>query len=94
MRLPKRHREELAPEQRRQGFAGVASGVLWAFALGFAMGAVQVARALWSHKVWTNYRGEVISQTTMRYELAFFIVGAIICGLVAWQWYRIWRRQL
>jgi hypothetical protein len=94
MKLPKRPRADLSPEPRRQGIAGIASGLLWAFALGFAMAAVQVARALWSHKVWTNYRGEVISATTMRYELVFFIVGAIICGLVAWQWYRIWRRQL
>ena len=94
MRVPKRLREDRPREQRRQRFAGTAAGLLWVFALGFAMGAVQVARALWSHKVWSNFRGEVISPTTMRHELVFFIAGAVICGLVAWQWYRIWRRQL
>ena len=93
MRLPKRLREDLRPEQRRGGFARLAGGLLWAFALGFAVGAVQVARALWSQKVWMNYRGEVISHTTMRGELVFFIVGAILCALLAWRWHRIWRRR-
>jgi hypothetical protein len=93
MRLPKLLREELPPEQRRQGFARIASGLLWAFALGFVLGAVQVGRALWSHKVWTNYRGDVISLRTMRVELIFFIFGAVFCALLAWQWHRIWRRR-
>ncbi len=93
MRLPKRVREDQPVVQRRQGFARIASGLLWAFALGFTVGAVQVGRALWSHKVWMNYRGDLISQTTMRRELIFFILGDILCALLAWHWHRIWRRR-
>jgi len=92
MTLARRHREERPPEQRRQVFARAASGLLWAFALGFVLGAVQVGKALWSRKVWMNYRGDMISQTAMRWELVFFILGAIVCALLAWQWRRI-RRQ-
>jgi hypothetical protein len=84
---------QVSRQQRRRGFARIASGLLWAFALGLAVAAVQVARALWSHKIWMNYRGDVLSQTTMRWELAFFVVGAILCVLLAWHWHRIWRRR-
>jgi hypothetical protein len=93
MRLPKRLREERPPERRRRGFARIASGLLWAFTLGFVLGAVQIGKALWSHKVWMNYRGDVISQAAMRGELVFFIFGAIFCALLAGHWHRIRRRQ-
>jgi hypothetical protein len=93
MSLLKRPREDLPPEQRRQGYARIASGLLWAFTLGFVFGAVQAGKALWSHKVWMNYRGDVISRTAMRAELVFFIFGAIVCALLARHWHRIWRRQ-
>lgn len=89
--LPKPRRENLPPERRRQGFARIAGGLMWAFALGFALGAVQVGKAMWSHKIWLNYRGEVISQTTLRRELIFFIFGGIFCALLAWHWHRTWR---
>jgi hypothetical protein len=79
-------------EPRREGFARVVSGVLWAFTLAFVVAAVQVGRALWSHKVWMNYRGDVVSLTAMRGELIFFSVGAIFCALLAWHWHRRWRR--
>jgi hypothetical protein len=93
MGLPKRVREDQPLEQRPQGFARIAGGLLWAFALGLIVGAVQVGRALWSRKVWMNYRGDLISQTTMRRELIFFILGTILCALLAWHWHRIWRRR-
>jgi membrane protease YdiL (CAAX protease family) len=80
-------------EPRRQGFARIASGLLWAFALGFVLAAVQVGRALWSQKVWMNFRGDVVSQAAMRGELIFFALGAIFCALLAWYWHRTWRRQ-
>lgn len=76
----------------RPGFAGIASVILWAIALGFAAGAAQVARALWSGKVWMNYRGEFISTTEMRHELILLIAVTIVCALLAWYWYRRWRR--
>lgn len=77
---------------RRRGFARLVSGLLWAFTLAFVVAAVQVGRALWSHKVWMNYRGDVVSQTAMRGEMIFFSLGAIFCALLAWHWHRIWRR--
>ena len=76
-----------------RGLARIVSGLLWAFTLGFVLGAVQVARALWSHKIWMNYRGSVVSQATMRGELFFFSLAAVVCGLLAWHWHRTWRRQ-
>jgi hypothetical protein len=93
MKLPKPPGEGLQPERQRQGFARMVGGLMWAFALGFVLGAVQVGKALWSHKVWMNYRGEVISRTTMRWELVFFLIGAIFCALLAWHWHRMWRSR-
>ena len=77
----------------RPGFARVASAVLWALTLGFVLGAAQVARALWSGKVWMNYRGEVIAAAEMHRELAFFALAAVVCCLLAWYWHRSWRRR-
>ena len=81
-------------EERRRRFARVVSVVLWLFALGSALGAVQVGRALWSGKVWVNYRGEIITATEMWRELVFFAVVAIVCAPLAWYWQRFWRRPL
>jgi len=81
-------------EQRQRNFAQVASALLWVFAIGFAVGAVQVGRAIWSHRVWINYRGELISQAAMRRELVFMLLAAIVCSLLAWYWRRVWRRRL
>jgi len=55
---------------------------------------VQVGRALWSGKVWVNYRGEIITATEMWRELVFFAVVAIVCAPLAWYWQRFWRRPL
>ena len=82
-----------ATEPPGRGFARLASGLLWALTLGFILAALQVGRALWSHKVWMNYRGNVVSQATMHRELVFFSLGAIFCALLAWHWHRTWRRQ-
>lgn len=82
-----------ATEPPGRGFARIAGGLLWALTLGFVLGAVQVGRALWSHKVWMNYRGNVVSQATMRGELIFFSLAAVFCALLAWHWHRTRRRQ-
>jgi hypothetical protein len=85
--------DDPTPAPRHQGVARLASGLLWAFTLAFGVAAVQVGRALWSHKVWMNYRGDVVSLTAMRGEMIFFSLGAIFCALLAWHWHRIWRRS-
>jgi hypothetical protein len=90
---PKPGPESPPPEQRGQGFARIAGGLMWAFALGFLLGAVQVGKAMWSHKAWMNYRGEVISQTTLRWEFIFFFFGSVFCALLAWHWHRTWRSR-
>jgi len=90
---PKQDRRDLPSEERPQGFPRVLSGLLWALALAFVFGAVQVGRALLSHRVWVTFRGEVVSQTAMRRELIFFVLAAIACSLLAWHWHRIWRRR-
>ena len=77
----------------RSGFARVASAVLWALFIAFLLGAAQVGRALWSQKVWMNYRGEVITSAEMWRELTFFVLAAIGCALLAWYWQRLWRRR-
>jgi len=81
------------PPAQRDGFARVASAVLWALTLGFVLGAAQVARALWSGRVWMNYRGELITAAEMHRELAFFALAAVVCCLLAWYWHRSWRRR-
>ena len=81
------------PAPRGQVFACVVSAVLWALTLGFVLGAAQVARALWSGRVWMTYRGEVITAAEMRLQLGFFALAAVVCCLLAWYWHRSWRRQ-
>lgn len=79
---------DLPPEERRGSFARIVTAVLWVFTAGFALGAVQVGRALWSRKVWVDYRGEVVSAAAMWRELAIFASLAIVCALLAWYWRR------
>ena len=79
------------PAPRGQAFARIASAVLWALTLGFVLGAAQVARALWSGRVWMTYRGEVITAAEMRLQLGFFVLAALVCCLLAWYWHRSWR---
>jgi len=76
----------------RPSFARIASAVLWALTIAFLIGAAQVCRALWSNRVWMNYRGEVLAQSELRRELVFFVLAAIVCALLALYWHRIWRR--
>jgi hypothetical protein len=80
------------PGQRPPVFSRIASAVLWAFTIGFALGAAQVGKALWSGKVWANYRGDVVSRTEMWRELIFFVLAAVACSALAWHWHRLWRR--
>jgi hypothetical protein len=94
MGLRKRLREDLSLEERRRGFARIVTVVLWLFAIGSTLAAVQVGRALWSGKVWVNFRGHVISAAEMWRELVFFLVVAIVCAPLAWYWSRFWRRRL
>ncbi|HYM29068.1 MAG TPA: hypothetical protein VET66_13035 [Steroidobacteraceae bacterium] len=74
-------------------FARLVSGILWALTIAFLLGAAQVARAMWSGKVWMNYRGEVISVAEMHRELVFYGLAALVCGLLAWFWHGNWRRR-
>jgi hypothetical protein len=83
---------DLTPEERPGSFARIVTAVLWVFTVGFALGAVQVGRALWSRKVWVDYRGEVVSAAAMWRELAIFASLAIVCALLAWYWRRNSRR--
>jgi hypothetical protein len=94
MGLAKYRREDLPLEERRRGFARIVSVVLWVFTVGATLGAVQVARALRSGRVWVNFRGHAISAAEMWHELVFFAVVAIVCAPLAWYWGRVWRRRL
>jgi hypothetical protein len=94
MGLRKHLREDLPLDERRQRFAPIVTVVLWLFTIGATLGAVQVARALWSGKVWVNVRGHVITAAEMWRELVFFVVVAIVCAPLAWYWGRFWRRRL
>ena len=94
MGLRKRLSEDVPPEERRRGFARIVTVVLWLFTIGATLGAVQVGRALWSGRVWVNYRGEVITAPEMWRELVFFALVALVCAPLAWYWQRFWRRRL
>lgn len=78
--------------QRPPTFSRIASVVLWAFTIGFALGAAQVGKALWSGKVWANYRGDIVTRAEMWRELIFFALAAVACSALAWYWQRLWRR--
>lgn len=77
-----------AQESRRRRFAQIASFLFWFFAVCFGLAALQVAVALRSNRVWTTYRGEPVSIASMRHELAFLLVAALLCALSAWHWHR------
>jgi asparagine N-glycosylation enzyme membrane subunit Stt3 len=80
------------PSQRPPTFSRIASVVLWAFTIGFALGAAQVGKALWSGKVWANYRGDIVTRAEMWRDLIFFVLAALACSALAWHWRRLWRR--
>jgi uncharacterized membrane protein YidH (DUF202 family) len=84
---------DLPPEAQGRRFARIVRVVLWVFTAGFALGALQVGRALWSRKVWVDYRGQIVSAAEMWRELAVFALLAIVCALMAWYWHRYWRRR-
>lgn len=93
MSLFKRRRETRAsPEERARGLARVAGVILGLFAVVFVLGALQVFGALRSGKVWTNFRGEVVSTPQMHRELVLLAIGALICAALAWRCRRFWRR--
>jgi len=73
-------------------FSRIASAVLWAFTIAFALGAAQVGKALLSGKTWANYRGDIVTRAEMWRELIFFALAAVACSALAWHWHRLWRR--
>jgi hypothetical protein len=92
-RLFKRPRDSSAPpEERARGFARLAGVVLGLFAVVFVVGALQVLGALHSGKVWTDFRGEVVSRTEMHHELILLAVGAVVSAALSWRFRRFWRR--
>jgi hypothetical protein len=93
MSLFKRERDKSAsPEERSRGFARVAGIILGFFAVAFLLGALQVFGALHSGKVWTNFRGEVVSRTEMQHELILLAIGVLVCAALSWRCRRFWRR--
>ena len=90
--MQKDRRDDTPLEQRQRSFARIATGILWAFTIGFAVCAVQAGRALRTDKVWTNYRGEIVSAAEMRNSFIFFLVGTVVCFLLAFYWRRVGRR--
>jgi hypothetical protein len=93
MRLFRRRRDtSQSPEERARGFARVAGVVLGLFAVLFVVGAAQVVAALHSGKLWTNFRGELVSRTEMRHELILLGVGALVCAVLSWRCRQFWRR--
>ena len=79
-------------QEQGRGFARLAALFLWLFAAGFALGAVQVWRALHSGKAWGNYRGELIGHQEMLHTFIFMVVAAALCTLLALRWQRFLRR--
>jgi len=80
------------PRQRAGTLARIAGYLMWLFAAGFVIGAVQVWVALRSGKAWANFRGELIGHDDMVHTLGFMIVGAAALSLLAWRWQRALRR--
>jgi hypothetical protein len=88
----RRPHTDAAPEERARSFARVAGVILGVFAVVFLLGALQVLGALHSGKVWSNFRGEVISRTEMHHELLLLVIGALACAALSWRCRRFWRR--
>jgi uncharacterized membrane protein len=74
---------------RHPRFARVAQVLFWLFAVCFGLGALQVAVALRSNRVWADYQGHAVSLASMRHELLFLIVAAVLSALGAWHWHRV-----
>jgi hypothetical protein len=92
MRLFKRRPHTAAsPEERARSFARVAGVILGLFAVLFLVGALQVLGALHSGKVWSNFRGDVITRSQMHRELIMLAVGAVLCAVLSWRCRRFWR---
>ncbi|MGC1729402.1 MAG: hypothetical protein WA747_08460 [Steroidobacteraceae bacterium] len=66
--------------------------ILGFFAVVFVLGALQVLGALHSGKVWSDFRGAVVSRTAMYRELIVLAVGALVCAALSWRCRRFWRR--
>jgi hypothetical protein len=79
-------------EEQRRSFARVVAVLLWLFAAAFALGAVQVWRALHSGKTWANYRGQLIGHQDMLHTFIFMVVATALCILLALRWQRFLRR--
>jgi hypothetical protein len=77
-----------AEELRRRRFAHIASILFWLFAVCFGVAALQVSVALRSNLVWVDYRGQAVPLTSMRHELVFLILAALLSALSAWHWHR------
>jgi F0F1-type ATP synthase membrane subunit c/vacuolar-type H+-ATPase subunit K len=93
MGLFRHSRGDLPLEERRRGFVRVAGFVAALLAVGFALCAAQVWRALHSGRVWADYHGAIVTQSEMRNQFVFFVVGAVLSS-VAWFWLRSRRRRL
>jgi hypothetical protein len=78
-----------AEEPRRRRFARIAQVLFWLFAACFGLGALQVSVALRSNRVWADYQGHAVSLASMRHELMFLSVAAVLCALAAWHWHRV-----
>jgi hypothetical protein len=90
--LFKRRQTDASPEERARGFARVAGIILGFFAVVFLLGALQVLGALHSGKVWTNFRGDVVSRTEMHHDLMLLAIGTLACAALSWRCRRFWRR--
>lgn len=93
MEPPNRSNGEPPLEGGRRWFAIIINFVLWLFAVGGTLGALQVGRALWSGAVWMNFRGEAVTRAEMWRELVFFVLVVLVCAPLAWYWSRSWRRR-
>ncbi len=82
--------EEISPGARR--LARIAGFMLWIFAAGFVIGAVQVWTALRSDKIWADFRGRPIGHEELVHTLVFMVVAAAALTLLAWRWQRALRR--
>ncbi len=83
-------REEIPAGTRR--LARIAGFMLWIFAAGFVIGAVQVWTALRSDKIWADFRGRPIGHEELVHTLVFMVVAAAALTLLAWRWQRALRR--
>lgn len=88
----KRRQTDATPEERARAFMRLAGIVLGFFAVAFVVGAFQVLGALHSGKVWSNFRGQVVTRNEMRHELILLAVGAVLCAALSWRCRRFWRR--